>query len=290
MTTLAAAYLRCSTDQQDTSIEQQEDAIVRYCCARGYRIIAKYADEGVSGTKLERPGLSRAVREAKDPETEWKILVCYDRTRWGRFDDPRAPVWLEYELALAGRGLEFVRKAYPEGVVGVIMKTLDDYMAQQDREAILTRLQRGRAHAVQNGLWVGGRPPYGYDLNTVRVGTKTRTVLVVNEGEAAVVRRIYAMHEQGLSLRGIANVLTLDDVPTPKRGKKWSGEAVRIILSNPVYRGRLEFAGKRWGIDYKVAGDCPAIIGDRTNGHHAQTEGAAEAAYKAASKTQGYGI
>ena len=260
--TLAACYLRCSTDSQDTSLEQQEDSIARYARAKGYEIIAKYADEGDSGTLTDRPALNAMAQDAANPETEWKVLLCYDRSRWGRFDHYYEAVAKEMHLIHHGKRLECVQAQYSEDIAGAIMRLLADDQATQERRQILTRLQRGRAHATQQGNWVKGRPPFGYDLLRIRDGKQSRSHLVVNEGQATVVRRIYRLRKGGLTLRAIAGKLNAEQIPTPQGGRLWSPEGIRIILSNPVYRGRMEFTGTRWGVDYTVEGPCPPILAE----------------------------
>ena len=49
---IAVGYVRCSTDMQDDSIEQQRNAIEFWATANNVRIIEWFEDEGKSGDKL----------------------------------------------------------------------------------------------------------------------------------------------------------------------------------------------------------------------------------------------
>jgi site-specific DNA recombinase len=62
----------------------------------------------------------------------------------------------------------------------------------------------------------------------------------VDPDEAQTIRRIYAMRQQGMSYRVIADVLNSEGIPT-KRGGKWYAGTVRYILDNPKYRGAVEY-------------------------------------------------
>ena len=72
-------------------------------------------------------------------------------------------------------------------------------------------------------------PAYGFDL--------INGELVVNEDEAAVVRRIFGMYLQGIGKQRIADTLN-DEGVTKKHGeKKWNTTMITYILSNERYIG-----------------------------------------------------
>ena len=61
--------------------------------------------------------------------------------------------------------------------------------------------------------------------------------LVLNEDEAKIVKRIFAMFLQGMTPYGIANRLTAEGILTPGKKKKWSATTVKSILGNEKYKG-----------------------------------------------------
>lgn len=74
-----------------------------------------------------------------------------------------------------------------------------------------------------------GSPPYGFRLQLAPVPR-----------ELTIVRRIFACHDEGLSLREIASLLDDDRVPTKKSAGKWSAEAINVILHRrTLYRPHL---------------------------------------------------
>lgn len=52
--TPAVAYLRMSSDKQDTSIPAQRDAIARLAKSGRFRIVREYVDAGISGDDTTR--------------------------------------------------------------------------------------------------------------------------------------------------------------------------------------------------------------------------------------------
>ncbi|WP_419999258.1 recombinase family protein [Streptomyces boninensis] len=106
------------------------------------------------------------------------------------------------------------------------------------------------------GRFLGGRPPYGYQLvdlgphpnpGKAADGKRLRQ-LAPDPATAPVVVRIFAEYIRGRGDYAIAEGLTRDAIPCPsaadrarnphRDGHAWSKGAVRAILSNPRYTGR----------------------------------------------------
>ncbi len=84
----AAEYVRMSTDHQKYSTENQSDAIKQYAEARGIEIVRTYADAGKSGLKIEgRDALRQLIEDVQSGNTDFTLVLVYDVSRWGRFQD-----------------------------------------------------------------------------------------------------------------------------------------------------------------------------------------------------------
>ena len=70
----------------------------------------------------------------------------------------------------------------------------------------------------------------------------------------------YAMHEQGLTNRQIADTLNAEGIPG-KRGGRWYPATIRYMLDNPKYQGQVEYLFK-WGGEAHIeqAGQHEAIL------------------------------
>ena len=63
--------------------------------------------------------------------------------------------------------------------------------------------------------------------------------LIINSGEAAIVRRIFNQYLSGSSLGAIATDLAEKDVLSPAGRSKWNRETLNKLLSNEKYTGRV---------------------------------------------------
>jgi len=98
-----------------------------------------------------------------------------------------------------------------------------------------TKVRRGQLNAVQRGCYGTGPAPFGY-----RRTTDGKRTLEVDEKEAAIVRRIFQEYLRTRSTGKVVNILNLEEIPT-RKGKKWSRQAISIILTNRTYRGRVRY-------------------------------------------------
>src|SRR5687768_7427340 len=83
------SYLRMSSDKQEASISDQRKEVAAYCARHGYRIVREYIDEGISGWKgKERHGFQQLIADA--PGGEFQAVICWDQSRFSRFDPMEA--------------------------------------------------------------------------------------------------------------------------------------------------------------------------------------------------------
>ena len=135
----------------------------------------------------------------------------------------------------------------------------------------------------RNGLYVGSYTPYGYKKNP-----EDKNRIIVDSEAAEVVRRIFSMYKDGMSVCRIADWLNELGVLSPMEYKlskgikikspfrtgscaKWSYRAVKRILTNETYIGVM-VQGKRSTPNYKVH-----VLQDREESEWIRVEGTHEA-------------
>lgn len=64
-------------------------------------------------------------------------------------------------------------------------------------------------------------------------------VRVVNQQQAAVVRRVFEMYSSKMGLTTIAKALNADGIPAPRTNSGWAPSAIREMLYRPLYRGQI---------------------------------------------------
>jgi len=235
---LIAIYARVSTEEQAKqgfSIAAQ----IRECALlAGSKHALVFADEGVSGETLQRPALQELMRRIEAGEIE--EVICLDPDRLSRK--------LLHQLLLTedwdrrAVRLSFVHGNYAKTPEGNLFYALRGAISEFEKAKINERMCRGRREKARQGRVLRDFQIYGYDFDP------EREQLVINHGEAAVVRQIYAWFLQpppGINgMAGIARALTQSQVPTKRGAAQWHRQVVRQILSNRTYIG--EFYQNKW--------------------------------------------
>ena len=109
-------------------------------------------------------------------------------------------------------------------------------MAEYERAVLAERFRRGKLQKARAGQWLGTTGPYGYRY--LPRSQDSAGQLVVDEGEAEVVRMLYGwLIEESMSIRQMLKRLNAGPW-LPRSGKHaWSPSVVQHILSDPVYIG-----------------------------------------------------
>lgn len=155
-------YCRVSTKEQTT--QNQLLDLRRYCEARGWRVVEECVDNGVSGSKGERPALSQVLELARKRKIDILVIWRLDRL----FRSLKHLILTTEELAALGVSLvsysESIDLTTPQGelILGVL-----GALAQFERSLIVERVRSGLRRAVAQGK-VLGRPKVTVDPATVR--------------------------------------------------------------------------------------------------------------------------
>jgi len=113
---------------------------------------------------------------------------------------------------------------------------------------------------AEQGKFLGSFAPYGFDKDP-----KDKYKLIIDPYAAGIVKRIFDMRLQKISLRAIARKLNADGIisssgyQAQKRGvenkqariSQWSPETVKMVLENPAYCGDIA-NGKKSTASYKT--------------------------------------
>jgi len=93
----AAQYLRMSTEYQKYSFENQSAAIAEYARIHGFVVAESYNDAARSGLSLrQRRGLQRLLTDVVSTKPGFQVILVYDVSRWGRFQDIDEAAYYEF--------------------------------------------------------------------------------------------------------------------------------------------------------------------------------------------------
>ncbi len=228
------AYTRVSTDAQAGEdrfgLEAQRRQIIEYCERNDMNIIKWYEDAGESGAK-ERPGFDEIVYgEVTNPPVEAVVVAKTDRVARD------VNVYFYYKMLLKKKEMELISIAEDFGQLGVFAPMLESFVicaAQMERDNITKRMSGGRRVKAAKGGYAGGRAPMGYKI--------VDGAYVIEEREAELVRRIFALREEGVVIRGIADRVNSEGF-TGRNGGPVSFSTVKNVLQNEkTYRGLYHY-------------------------------------------------
>lgn len=127
------------------------------------------------------------------------------------------------------------------------------FMSRREYKTINRRLIRGRIASANEGKWVAGRAPYGYER--VRVSGGKGWTLRPIESEAEIVRFIFQLYTSGevdengniqrVGTYVIGKRLYNMGVVPPSGSDFWYDHTIREILKNPTYIGKIRYGFHR---------------------------------------------
>jgi len=128
----AAQYVRMSTEHQRYSIDAQITANKAYAAEHGIEIVRTYPDEGRSGLSIKgRDALSRLIADVQSKKSDFKALLVYDVSRWGRFQDSDESAYYEFICKLAGINVIYCAEPFANdgSTLATLMKAVKRAMA-----------------------------------------------------------------------------------------------------------------------------------------------------------------
>ncbi|MGI9862341.1 recombinase family protein [Moorella naiadis] len=225
----AAIYVRVSTEDQAKhgySLHDQKESCKARALELGASEILEFADEGVSGELLERPGLTALRQSVKASQVD--LVVCYDPDRLSR--NLAHQLLVTDEIEKSGVQLDFVNFEWQNTPDGRLFYALRGAIAEFEKEKIRERTTRGKLQkAKQGGIPINANP-YGYIFENGEL--KPHPV------EAEIVRMIYRWFTtENVGFNTIVTRLAEYGIPSRKGNKTWQRRVIKTILSNPVYIG-----------------------------------------------------
>ncbi|MGE5632173.1 MAG: recombinase family protein [Caulobacteraceae bacterium] len=227
------AYCRVSTDsreQQNSFTAQLEYYTALIENQENWQFAGIYADEARSGTKLQkRDDFLRMMKDCEDGKLDMIITKSLTRFARNTVDSIRAIRRLK-ELGVA----VYFEKEHIDSLSekSELMLTILSSLAQGESESISTNSKWAVIKRFQDGTFILGTPAYGY--------TKDENgELIIQEEEAAVVRRIFREYLNGKGTYAIAKDLSEEGIPTIRSAEKWNDGVIKEILLNPIYTGNL---------------------------------------------------
>jgi DNA invertase Pin-like site-specific DNA recombinase len=164
----AVAYLRRSTDRQERSLDDQLAAIHAYAVRHGLAVLRIYTDDAISGVRSDTRGAFQSlIRDAQSRRCDFGTVLVYDLKRFGRVDNDEAGHY-RWLLRKAGVQVVYVAEAFGGGSLDDLIRPVKQWQAREEARDLAKVTIRGLLSKIKRdqalGFWLGGYPPYGYDL------------------------------------------------------------------------------------------------------------------------------
>jgi len=221
-----------SSAKQDKSIDAQRVEVQALAARKGYVLTREFVDEGISGDEPEKRPAFLELRAAAE-RGEFQVVLCWDQDRLLRTDPLTSGYWL-HPFRQSGVRLETCCQGLVswDDYIGRLVYMLQQEGKHQYLRDLSRNIIRGKLAAAERGVWNGGRPPYGFTVESKR--------LAPNPDLVHIVRRIFEQYiTDGMTMARIAEQLNADGIPPPM-GKLWRGSIISGMLRNPAYIGQPE--------------------------------------------------
>ena len=245
-------YGRYSDSNQDDgfSIEYQLSECTDYLNKHGMSLHKTYIDQAVTGTKVAgRDAFHELLHDVKNELID--VVVVYKFSRIFR----NALESHKYRQLFKKHGVKLIsvtqqvddETSSGKLMIGV-MANIDEYQSA----VISDHVKSAMREMVSEGFFAGGTVPYGYKLETVQHGKKTRKRYVPDEFEKEVVKKLFELYADNYSLKYLQDY-TKSIGAVARSGKPFSIQTIARMLRNDFYIGVLR---------YNAQGHEPIVVND----------------------------
>jgi DNA invertase Pin-like site-specific DNA recombinase len=254
-----AVYTRKSTDEgldkEFNTLDAQREACEAYVAsqrAEGRVLVRdRYDDGGFSGGTLERPALKRLLGDIEAGLVDVIVVYKIDRLSRSLMDFAKLVETFEAHRVTF---VSVTQSFNTTTSMGRLTLNILLSFAQFEREVIGERIRDKVAASKARGMWMGGKVPLGYDVASRK--------LVVNEGEAMRVRRVFELFVETGS--GVETVHRLQaEGVTAKSGRPLDKGDVYKILNLRTYIGEVTHKGNVYRGEHEAI--VPRDLWDRAH-------------------------
>jgi DNA invertase Pin-like site-specific DNA recombinase len=276
----AAQYVRASTEHQQYSTENQADKMLEYAEQRGMEIVCTYSDDGRSGLSIGgRAALQRLIDDVQAGGVDFDVILVYDVSRWGRFQDTDESAYYEYICRRAGIQVAYCAEQFENdgSPNSTIIKSVKRAMAGEYSRELSVKVFAGQCRLIELGFRQGGTA--GYGLRRVLVDQSgeikgplkfgeykslqtDRVILMPGpEEEVAQVNQMFRwLIDEDLSFTEIAVLLNEAEVVTDLN-RPWTSGSVRTVLTGEKYIGNNVYPRLRANVGTGIIIEHPTGLG-----------------------------
>jgi len=240
---VVAIYARVSTEHEaqisalSNQVQYYDNLLAQH---PEWELYDRYIDEGITGTSVKkRKNFMRMMQDAS--EGKFDLIITREVSRFAR----NTVDTLQQTRELKRQGVEvyFIEDNIwtMNDEDGELRLTIMATLAQNESKKTSLRVKAGQMISFQNAVPYGNGNILGYE----RVGKE----YVINESQAATVRRIFDLYVDGNGVRKIQFILEKEGHLTATGLTRWQPGNISRILRNSFYCGTIVYR-KQFVPDY----------------------------------------
>ena len=248
---ITALYERLSRDDElqgpSNSIKNQQTILEEYAAKMGFTNLVHYCDDGVSGTRFDRPGFVRMMDDIEAGKVH--VVLCKDSSRLGR-DYLRVGLFMETlrqkDVRLIALGDNYDTAAGEDDFM-----PFRNIMAEWHARDTSRKVKAIYKSKGMNGKHTASHALYGYVKSD-----EDKNQWVIDPDAAEVVRRVFRLTLEGYGPYQIATIFESEKIQSPSYylaqknlGNKknaafsspcrWYGHTICYILERQEYKGHM---------------------------------------------------
>ena len=240
------ADLEAEERGEGETLARHEKMLIELARRYGFSI-GKIYREIVSGESIEaRPVVQELLKDVESGRWKGVLVVEVERlARGDTMDQGRVAKSFKFSntkiitpIKIYDPNDEFDEEYFEFGL----------FMSRREYKTINRRLQRGRVSSVKEGKYVGSVAPFGYDRVKL---VKDKGYTLAKNDEAPVVEKMFQLYAYNeIAINEVVRRLNLAGYK-PRKAKEWTISAVKDILSNPIYIGKIRWDSRKTVKEYK---------------------------------------
>ena len=245
-----AVYTRKSTEDglemAFNSLDAQREAGMAYIQSQRhegwYPLDDQYDDGGYSGGNMERPALARLLQDVQNDKVDCIVVYKIDRLTRKLADFSKLiEILNDNEVTFVSVTQQFSTTS----AMGKLTLNILLSFAEFERDLTGERIRDKIAASRKKGMWMGGNPSLGYDIQDRK--------LVINQSEAELVNHIFTRYQQMGSVTHLVNELNEAGYTTKLwisqsgnhfGGKSFNKKVLYKMLRNQIYIGKVVHKGQ----------------------------------------------
>src|SRR5258708_10090940 len=169
----------------------QSETITEYAQQHDMEIVRTYNDAAKSGLTI-RPALRQLIADVEGGSADYSVILVYDVSRWGRFQDSDESAYYEYRCRRANIAVHYCAEPFMNDGTpyAALVKTIKRMMAAEYSRELSVKVFAGQSRLTELGFRQGGVAGCGLRRLLVDSTGKPKGILKRGEEKSIATDRV----------------------------------------------------------------------------------------------------